>query len=126
MKTILVVDDESALVETLTDLLQYEGYRVISANNGETALARLLNDKPDLILTDFMMPLSNGLDLIRSVHALPAFREVPVVMMSAVSKSIAVSSNLDRGPLKLAGYLNKPFQLEPLLALVAKLIGKAA
>ncbi len=76
MKTILVVDDDYLLVESLTDLLDMEGYRVVSAGNGKDGLARLEKEIPDLVLTDFMMPIADGLDLIWGVNALPKFRSL--------------------------------------------------
>ena len=124
MKTILVVDDEYALVETLADLLEDEGYRVISAANGDAGLSRLEEEKPDLILTDFMMPIADGLHLIRGVRAIPECRDLPIVMMSSVSKSVALSLRPKGDELHISGYLDKPFQLDELLELVQRLIGK--
>ena len=77
MKTILIVDDEYALVENLTELLQEEGYRVVSAANGKDGLERLQKEKPDLVLTDCMMPLADGRELVRSMQALPEFHWSP-------------------------------------------------
>jgi len=69
MKTILVVDDDDLLVESLTDLLEVEGYRVVSAENGKDGLARFEKENPDLVLTNFRMPVADGLDLVQGVHA---------------------------------------------------------
>ncbi len=124
MKTILVVDDEYALLEALTDVLEEVGYRVISAGNGEVALTRLENERPDLILTDFMMPLVDGLELTRRVSAMPALSEVPVVMMSAIGKRTMLAKT--KSSVQLAGFLDKPFELDELLELIARLIGKGA
>ena len=120
MKTILVIDDEYALVESLTDVLEEAGYRVASAANGKDGLARLVKENPDLVITDFMMPIADGLELVRGVRALPAFRSVPVVMMSASDMTVVLSNRR----LKLSAFLSKPFQADELMRLVQKLIGR--
>lgn len=121
MKTILVIDDEYALVESLTDLLEEEGYRVVSALNGKDGLARVVKEAPDLIVSDFMMPIAaDGLELLKGVRALPAFRSVPVVMMSASDMARMMGNRR----LKLSAFLYKPFQADELLGIVQRLIGK--
>jgi CheY-like chemotaxis protein len=120
MKTILVVDDEYALAEILTELLQAEGYRVVSAANGKDGLARLEAEKPDLVLTDLMMPLVDGRELVRKARALPEFASTPVVLMSATTRAVAMA---DPSP-GIAAYVRKPFQWEQLLAIVVGLIGR--
>lgn len=123
MKTILVVDDEYALVESLTELLQDEGHRVLSAGNGRDALARLRSDRPDLVLTDLMMPIADGRELIREMRALPDFRSIPVVIMTAASKEVALSIGIGDASLNVSRYLQKPFSLESLLEAIRQLIG---
>ena len=120
MKTILLIDDEYALVESLTDLLEEEGYRVVSAANGKDGLARAVKENPDLIITDFMMPIADGLELVQGIRALPTFRTVPVVMMSASD----MAGMLTNRRLKLSAFLSKPFQADELMSIVHKLIGK--
>src|SRR6266852_5075661 len=120
MKTILVVDDECFLVRTLSVLLEIEGYRVVSAANGKDGLAQLVKESPDLVLTDFMMPTADGLELIRGVHALPDFRSLPMVMMSAARKGVALPTRMVR----VTVFLSKPFGLDELLPIIERLIGK--
>jgi CheY-like chemotaxis protein len=122
MKTILLVDDEYALVVNLTELLQDDGYRVVSAANGKDGLARLEVEKPDLVLTDFMMPIADGRELVRGMRALPEFRSVPVVMMSAIMKSVALSDS--SGKLEVSAFLSKPFPWTELRDVIVRLIGK--
>ncbi len=83
MKTILLVDDEYGLVETLGELLEEEGYVVESASNGKDGLVRAAAARPDLVLTDFMMAIGDGAELARAVRALPGLERIPIVMMSA-------------------------------------------
>ena len=123
MKTILIVDDEYALVEGLVELLQDEGYHAVSAANGLDALERLQKERPDLILTDNMMPICDGKEFLRAVRALPEFRDTPVVMMSSAPKQVALAEG-PNDSLEVSAFLAKPFLWEKLLELVEGLIGK--
>jgi CheY-like chemotaxis protein len=123
MKTILVVDDEYALVEGLVELLQDEGYRAVSAANGLDALERLQKERPDLILIDNMMPIADGREFLRGMRALPEFRATPVVMMSSAPRHVALADGPNRS-LEVSAFVAKPFLWEKLLALVESLIGK--
>ncbi|MGA7124624.1 MAG: response regulator [Polyangiaceae bacterium] len=118
MKTILLVDDEYALVESLTELLQDEGYRVVSAANGEDGLEKLRKEKADLVVSDIMMPIGGGSEFVRRLRALPEFRLTPVVITSAASKE-----SLDGSTLQVSAFLIKPFYFEKLLAIIVRLIG---
>jgi CheY-like chemotaxis protein len=120
MKTILVVDDECFLVESVSALLEIEGYRVVSAANGKDGLAQLVKESPDLVLTDLVMPVADGLELLRGLHALPDFRSLPVVMMSASPECVALPAR----PIRVSAFLSKPFGLDELLAVIQRLIGK--
>src|SRR6266851_3241277 len=111
MKTILVVDDECFLVMSLTQLLEEAGYHVVSATNGKDGLAQLVKEHPDMVLTDFMMPVADGLEMVRGMHALPEFRSLPVLVMSVSPKRVALSTRM----VKVTAFLSKPFGLDELL-----------
>jgi CheY-like chemotaxis protein len=123
MKTILIVDDEYAFVENLTELLGDEGYRVVSAANGKDGLVRVQAEKPDLVLADLMMPIADGRELVRSMRALREFRSTPIMLMSASPKAAALSDPLG-GAMDVSAFLRKPFAWEKLLEVVVRLIGK--
>ena len=123
MKTILIVDDEYALVENLAELLRDEGYRVVSAANGTDGLARVASEKPDLVLADLMMPIADGRELVRGMRALADFRSTPIVLMSSSSKSAALAEP-GGGKLDVSAFLQKPFAWEELLDCVVALIGR--
>ena len=122
MKTILVVDDDAAIVEALSEFLVGEGYRVVSAGNGNDALAQLEKEHPTLVLTDSIMPVADGLGFVQRVHALPQFRSLPVVLMTAWYGGEAPSPRTDG----VSAVLNKPFELDELLAMIERLIGKVS
>ncbi|WP_029009819.1 response regulator [Azospirillum halopraeferens] len=106
MKTILLVEDEFGIAGALSVLLEDEGYRVFTAANGRDALDRLGEVTPDLVVTDFMMPLMDGAALGRTLRSDPARRHIPILMMSAVSES-ALRDRFDG----YDGFLRKPFPI---------------
>ena len=69
MATVLVVDDEFGIVDVIDTILTDEGYRVLSACNGKQGLARLAEEKPDMVLLDFMMPILGGAEMLRVMAA---------------------------------------------------------
>ena len=83
VKTILVVDDEEAVVEFVASLLEDSGYRVLRAYDGLSALEIARAEHPDLVVTDIMMPIMNGIELCRQLHASPDTAHIPIVFMTA-------------------------------------------
>ena len=88
MATVLVVEDEFGIADVLETILTDKGYRVLTACNGQQGLARLAEEKPDLILLDFMMPILNGAGVLRAMTAEPAYHRIPVIMMSALEEDM--------------------------------------
>lgn len=123
MKTILLVDDEYAIVEILGRILEDEGYRVVSATNAKDGIERVGKEAPDLVIVDYMMPLGGGRELVQELRALPGHEATPVIMVSAAAKEVA-TSNGRGGVLDVAAFLGKPFPLDDLLETIARLIGK--
>jgi twitching motility two-component system response regulator PilH len=83
IKKILLVDDSKTELHHLSDLLAKRGYNVRTAENGEEAMRRLGEDKPDLILMDVVMPGQNGFQLTRAITRDPQFSDVPVIMCTS-------------------------------------------
>lgn len=113
-RPVLVVDDDEAIREFVSVALHEEGYRVVLAPDGLTALHLLRDDPPGLILLDLWMPELDGKGFLAAYHCLPAPR-APVVIFAA-------SAELEADPLPadVAGYLPKPVELVELLDAVAK------
>ncbi len=114
MKTILLVDDEYAIVEVLAMLLADEGFAVLTASDGNHALEVLHKSPPDVVITDQMMPLVSGSDLFRSMLKKPELRQIPVVLMSSAVPSAASAR------LPWAKILRKPFDFDDLVAWLRK------
>jgi CheY-like chemotaxis protein len=121
MATVLVVDDEFGIVDVLETILTDEGYRVLTACNGKQGLVRLSEEKPEVILLDFMMPILGGGDMLRAMAAEPAYQLIPVIMMSSLSEA-AVAKRC-RG---YAAFLHKPFRATAVLSAVARVLGAEA
>ena len=118
MKAVLVVDDEDGIVGMLAAILEDAGYRVSTAANGRQALEQVARERPDLVLSDFMMPLVDGAQLGRALRAEPHWAGIAVVMMSAVPEE-ALRAQFDG----YAAFLRKPFDIASLLQAVAGALG---
>ena len=113
MRTVLVVDDEFGVAEVLDAILTDEGYRVITATNGRQALARIAEQRPDLMLLDYMMPVLDGVAVLRALSADPAASTLPVIVMSALPEQA-----FSAGTMQYAAFLRKPFRITTVLAAV--------
>jgi CheY-like chemotaxis protein len=111
--TVLIVDDDEDIRESLGQLLEGEGYAVVSAENGQVALDQLRTMKrPQLVLLDLMMPVMNGWDFITAMRANDAFTEVPIVVVSA---------GRSKRPDGVRAYIEKPLNLSALLSLLEEI-----
>jgi DNA-binding response OmpR family regulator len=114
---ILIIEDETPMRTALADLLAAEGYRVLTAVDGDSGLQRALNEKPDLILLDIMLPKLDGFALCAELRRLSS--AVPVLMLTAKGQIEDRVTGLDAGA---DDYLVKPFSTEELLARVRALL----
>lgn len=117
---LLIIEDELPMRTALQDLLAAEGYRVMSAADGETGLRRAMEEKPDLILLDIMMPKLDGFALCAELRRLE--QRMPVLMLTAKGLVQDRVTGLDAGA---DDYLVKPFSTEELLARVRALLRRA-
>jgi CheY-like chemotaxis protein len=114
---VLVVDDEKDIVEFLTQLLDDNGYRVSSANDGVAAMEVISKEKPDLILLDLQMPEETGTGLYRKLHHKKEYKDIPVIVISGMAGSyVAVSKSVP--------VIEKPPKEEHVLAEVRKALGE--
>ncbi len=110
---ILVVEDEAALVTLLRYNLDREGFRVAEARDGEEALLMAREQKPDLVLLDWMLPLLSGLEVCRQLRRSPETRNVPIIMLTARGEEGDKLRGLDSGA---DDYVTKPFSPSELIA----------
>ncbi len=122
MATILCVDDEPQLRKLIAIELEDAGYEVVEAAHGREAIDRVLEHKPDLILTDVTMPQLNGYEMLEALWAEhPEHADVPFVLLSAL---VERKSNIGGIELKADNYLTKPIDFDMLLDRVAAMIGE--
>ena len=110
-----MVDDDPALLELLTELVSEAGHEVRRATNGRMALALIQQDPPDLVISDIMMPVMTGTELLTAIRADVALMDLPVVLISA-----GASPPADGRPEQTI-YLRKPFDLYVVEELIARL-----
>lgn len=118
MATILIVDDEAPVRHFLAIVLIEAGYTTIEAINGREALTVLQTQRPDLIITDVMMPLMGGVQLTREVKARESTRHIPVIIMSAAGPRVADGAGAE-------AFIDKPFMLDDMEALVKRWLPQA-
>ena len=105
-KKILVVDDEPNVVRTLTFVLKKEGYDVSSAVNGEEAIAKVRESKPNLMFLDVMMPKKDGYEVCRELKSDLSLRDIHIVMLSAKGQEADKEKALSLGANE---FMSKPF-----------------
>jgi DNA-binding response OmpR family regulator len=118
-RTILVVDDETTLRETLVDALEADGFRVVAAADGREALAVFRAERPDLILLDVMLPELSGVEVCRIIRAESS---VPIVMLTAKDSELDKVVGLELGA---DDYVTKPFSLRELSARIRALFRRS-
>ena len=111
--TVLVAEDESALVTLLRYNLEREGYRVLEARDGEEALLVVAEEQPDLVVLDWMLPQLSGIEVCRRLRGRQDTRNVPIIMLTARGEESDRIRGLDTGA---DDYLTKPFSMTELLA----------
>lgn len=111
--SILVAEDESALVTLLRYNLEREGYRVLEARDGEEVLLVAAEERPDLVILDWMLPQLSGIEVCRRLRSRQETRNVPIMMLTARGEESDRIRGLDTGA---DDYLTKPFSMTELLA----------
>jgi DNA-binding response OmpR family regulator len=115
-ETILLVDDDAALLEVMTIVLSSEGYRVVTAADGAEALREIGRDGLDLVILDVMLPRISGFEVLKKIREKS---DVPVVMLTAKSQSVDKVVGLELGA---DDYITKPFDTKELLARIRAIL----
>lgn len=118
IQKVLVVDDSKTELMFLTEILHQQGYQVRTAENAEQALARLEEEKPDLILMDVVMPGQNGFQLTRSLARNTKFADMPIIMCTSKNQETDRVWGLRQGA---SDYITKPVNPQELQAKIAAL-----
>ena len=119
VKTVLIVDDEQAIIDVLKFNLLKEGYRTIEAKDGQTGLEMALKERPNLIMLDIMLPKMDGLTVCQRVKSVV---NIPIVILTAKDEEVDKIVGLELGA---DDYITKPFSVRELIARVKANIRKA-
>lgn len=119
---VLIVEDEAALVTMLRYNLASEGYRVSEAVDGEEAILLVIEEPPDLILLDWMLPSLSGIEVCRRIRRNESFRDVPIIMLTARGEDSDRVRGLDSGA---DDYITKPFSPRELMARVRAVLRRS-
>ena len=117
-KKILVIDDSAAIRQSISFILQQEGYETIEAQDGQEGLSVLAGGAPlDLIITDVNMPNLDGISFIRKAREIPAFKFTPILVLTTESQGTKMNEGKEAGA---TGWIVKPFNAEKLIGIVKK------
>ncbi|MFP4528657.1 MAG: response regulator [Candidatus Kapaibacterium sp.] len=119
-KTILVAEDSASVRKFITLALKIKGYRVIPTVDGMEALEKLPLEKVDLLITDLNMPNIDGLKLIRTLRESEEYRNMPIIILSSLSRDEDINQGLEAGA---NSYLIKPFNTKRIQYEVSKYLG---
>jgi len=109
---ILIVDDEPDLVQTLQDRLEMNGYSITTAGNGKEGLEKAVQEKPDIVLLDVIMPIMDGLEMLEALRKNPQSKDCAVIMVTARSQRQDIVRAKTCG---IEDYIVKPFNLGELI-----------
>jgi DNA-binding response OmpR family regulator len=115
---IFVIDDDSAVTDLLSVLLNTQGFQVWATNSSSEGLTQIRENKPDLVILDLMMPEMDGWEVCKAVRA---FSDVPIIVLSALNDPSMVASVLDAGA---DDYLTKPTPSRVLVAHIKRLVDR--
>ncbi|HUT47476.1 MAG TPA: response regulator, partial [Sedimentisphaerales bacterium] len=120
METILIVEDDPTMLRGLKDNFEFKGYRVLTAPDGEEGLNAALNEKPDLIILDIMLPKINGYEVCRLIRK--ENLDMPIIMLTAKGEESDIVLGLNLGA---DDYVTKPFSIKELLARAAAFLRRS-
>ena len=120
--SVLIVDDEPNIVQSLQFLMTDAGLDVRTANDGEAALAAIAQRVPDVVLLDVMLPGSDGYEVCRKIRMNPAWREVRIIMLTARGRDSERARGIELGA---DAYITKPFSTRELVEQVKRFLGSS-
>ncbi len=119
-KTIMMVDDSPSVRQMVGLILKGAGYQVVETEDGKDALAKVGRATIDMVIVDLNMPNMDGITLIRELRKLPAFKFIPIIMLTTESQASRKQEGKSAGA---TGWIVKPFKPEQLLGVVKKVLG---
>ena len=122
-RTVLLVDDEQEILDILNEAFRAEGYKTINASDGNEAIERLSESRPDLVVLDIMMPNVDGWEVLDYMRKNPSTKDIPVLVLTAKSSEISKVFGLQHGA---DDYMTKPFGQKELMARCEAILRRTA
>ncbi len=122
MVDILIAEDEPAILDPLSFILELAGWQVVSVTDGEAALVSMRRQRPRLLLLDIMLPQRSGLDVLKTLRSDPDLADIPVLILTARGQSHDRQLALD---LRADGFITKPFDNDELIDEVRRLLARS-
>ncbi len=122
MKKVLIIDDDKILLRALSDKFQREGYEVIAAADGNEGLQKITGvDKPDIVLLDIVMPVKDGITMLKEMRAMDFVKDIPVILLTNLSDATNTMQAVQNG---VHDYLIKSdWKIDDVVKVVAERIG---
>lgn len=120
-KTVLIVDDDFHIVNALALKFRNSDFNVITAEDGYQALERISETMPDLVITDYQMPVMDGLELVRALRSEQATREIPIILLTAKEQNFEAAGGAAAG---VDAIVSKPFSPRAMVSQSRSLIGE--
>jgi DNA-binding response OmpR family regulator len=119
-KTVLIIEDEEDAAELFAEMMRVSGFRVLKTSSSAPAITLLIDEKPDIVILDIMMPDVSGLDVLRQIRRDPGLAHIPVVVVSAKGTPTDIKTGMDAGA---STYLTKPVGFLELKEAVSQALG---
>ncbi|MDP0498577.1 MAG: response regulator [Verrucomicrobiota bacterium JB022] len=121
MNKILLVEDDPRLRDSVAQMLEFEGFLVLAEENGRLAWQALDHFRPDIVVSDVMMPEMDGIELLEAIRAHPGTQNIPVILLTAKASRDDTRAGMSKGA---DDYITKPFEIDELVASIEAQIGK--
>ncbi|HAY49607.1 MAG: two-component system response regulator [Thalassospira sp.] len=118
----MIAEDEETIVESLSFLMEKEGYDVRVATDGQTAISMIARDAPDMVLLDVMMPGCDGFEVVRAVRSDANTKLIPIMMLTAKTREVDRRKGLELG---VDDFVTKPFSTRDVVSRVRALLERA-
>lgn len=118
---VLIAEDEETIVESLSFLMEKEGYDVSVATDGQTAISMITRNVPDMVLLDVMMPGCDGFEVVRAMRGNANTRLIPIMMLTAKTREVDRRKGLELG---VDDFVTKPFSTRDVVSRVRALLGR--
>jgi CheY-like chemotaxis protein len=119
-KKVVCIEDESEMIDLISLILRRQSVQVIGAIGGRQGLEKIESEEPDLVLLDLKMPVMNGWEVYKQMKASREMKDIPVVVLTAMSRSFEESINLQDG--RVDDYITKPFRPRKLIESVNRVL----